>query len=469
MIPTAKNVAVIGAGSAGVCAAKHLLTAGHRVTVYELGSYVGGLWKYENDNGKSQAYDRLAIITPRDRTQFEGFPFDKDTPRFPTHRDMYRYLHSFAEHYGVMEHIRFNTEVKWIEPDFEPNREEPRWIVRLADGTEETYDSVIVATGHLNEPAHVEWFQREFAGTYLHANSYRNPLPFVDQRVAVVGTGNTGVDIAHDLCNVAGRTVLVARSPVRIQPKVVLGIAYPDVALSLRKPWIPAWIRDRILNALVYLAHGDQSRLGFEKPTARQHPTSSEYIVSDIEFGRVIVKPGIEKIDGKTLTFADGSSEEFDVIIAATGYKVHLPFVPPEVVKVEGNKVDLYKRIFPVDWPGLFFVGMLNPLTAYAQVFEAQMKVITQHLGGNFPLPDREEMLASIEYDQAVARATYTDSPRHELEEADPNYPLSLRSVQVEGYLRKRFRGRVPAPLRTSVGRWIAGQIVKEKLQPRVR
>ena len=468
MTATPKRVAVIGAGSAGVCAAKHLLEAGHRVTVYELGSYVGGLWKHDNDNGRSQAYDRLAIITPRDRTAFEGFPFDDETPRFPTHRDMYRYLDAYARHFGVMEHIRFNTAVELIEPAPAPDGE-PAWTVHLADGTAERFDAVIVATGHLNEPAHVERFRTEFTGEYLHANTYRNPLPFVGKRMCVVGTGNTGVDIAHDLCNVAARTLLVARSPVRIQPKVVLGIAYPDVALGLRKPWIPAWFRNRVLSALVYLAHGDQRRLGFETPTARQHPTSSEYIVSDIEFGRVVVKPGIERIDGRTLTFADGSREEVDVIVAATGYRVHLPFVPPEVVKVEGNKVDLYKRIFPVDRPGLYFLGMLNPLAAYAQVFEAQMKVLTQHLGGNFALPSRDEMLASIEADQNLARAAYTDSPRHELEEADPNYPATLRSLQVEGYLRKRFRGRVPWPLRTGVGRWVTGRMVRRRLQPTVR
>lgn len=468
MTATAKRVAVVGAGSAGVCAAKHLLQAGHEVTVFELGSYVGGLWKHDNDNGKSQAYDRLAIITPRDRTQFEGFPFDKQTPRFPTHRDMYRYLDSYAEHYGVKEHIRFNTAVESVKPIFDPAREPSRWSVTLGTGEELEFDNVIIATGHLNEPSHVPMLRDDFEGEYLHANKYRNPLPFVDKRVCVVGMGNTGVDIAHDLCNVAARTVLVARSPVRIQPKVVMGIAYPDIALTLRKPWIPSAISSRILSALVYLAHGDQTRLGFKKPTARQHPTSSESIISDIEFNRVLVRPGIKSIDGKVVIFEDGTSEEFDVIIGATGYKVHLPFISNDIVPVEGNKVDLYKRVFVPNWPGLLFLGMLNPLLAYAQVFEAQMKLITQYLGGKFELPSEEEMWESIRADQELARKLYTDSPRHELEEADPAYAIRLKDLQVEGYIRKHFPEPLAKVARTKPGIFLLGKVLGDRLQPKV-
>jgi hypothetical protein len=265
-------------------------------------------------------------------------------------------------------------------------------------------------------------YRDQFTGQYLHSRDYRTAEPFAGKRVCVVGTGNSGVDIASDVCPTAARTVLVARSGVRVQPKVVFGIPFPDIAIGLRKPWIPNWVRTKILSALVYLAHGDQTRLGFAKPTGRQHPTSSESIVSHIEFNRVKVKPDIVAIDGQIITFADGTSEEFDVLVAATGYRVSLPFIPESVAPVEGNHVDLFKRIYPVGWPGLYFLGMLNPLISYSRVFEQQSRLIALDIAGHTHLPSSAEMRRDIAQRRAVVRELYTDAPRHELEEPDVRY-----------------------------------------------
>jgi cation diffusion facilitator CzcD-associated flavoprotein CzcO len=448
MATRTRKVAVIGAGSGGVNVAKHLLEAGHDVTVFEAGSYVGGMWKYENDNGRSQAYLHLCIITPRGKTEFPDFPFDEQTPRFPSHWDMYRYLKAYSDHFGVTERVRFRTPVSKVEPAFDPRRgEEPRWDVHHSEGRD-TFDDVVIATGHLNEPNHSAFLRDSFAGEYMHSNEFRTARPFVGKRVCVVGTGNSGVDIASEACSVAERTVLVARSGVRIQPKVVLGLAYPDIAIGLRRPGVPAWFTKRVLSTLVYLAHGNQERLGFTPPVGRQHPTSSESVVSHIEFGRVVVRPGIKSISGKTIMFEDGSEEEFDVLVAATGYRVHLPFIDPSVIPVKGNHVELYKRIFPVDWPGLYFLGMLNPLLAYSQVFEAQSRTIVQAVNGEIVLPSREEMLAEIRRNQELAASEYTDSPRHELEEPDTNYPHTMAAFRRESAIRARHRGRLPKFLR---------------------
>jgi dimethylaniline monooxygenase (N-oxide forming) len=424
--------------------AKHLIQAGIDVTVFEAGSHVGGLWKYENDNGRSQAYLHLCIISPRGKTKYEDFDFDDETPRFPTHWDMHRYIQAYADHFGVTERIRFRTPVTGVEPDFDPDHgEKPRWTVRF-DGGDEVFDQVVIATGHLNEPSHSPFLRDNFAGEYLHSSEFRTAKPFVDKRVVVIGMGNSGVDVASDCCSVAERTVLVARSGLRIQPKVVFGVAYPDLAIGLRKPWIPAFFRNNLLKWLMFLAHGDQNRLGFTEPLGRQHPTSSESVVSHIEFGRVKVKPGIKAISGRTLTFEDGSEEDFDVMVAATGYKVHLPFVAPEVVPVLGNHVDLYKRMFPVDWPGLYFLGMLNPLLAYSQIFEAQSKTIVQAVEGGIRLPSKEQMRAEIAAGRELAAQIYTDSPRHELEEPDTNYPFTMAAFRRECAIRARHHGDIP-------------------------
>jgi dimethylaniline monooxygenase (N-oxide forming) len=453
-----QKVAVIGAGSGGLCAAKHLLQAGHDVAVFEAGSYVGGLWKYDNDNGRTQAYLHLCIISPRGKTKFSDFDFDAATPRFPSHWDMYRYLEAYADHFGVTGRIRFRTPVTRIEPAFDPATEPPRWTVYFTAGGQdgqgegqETFDHVVVATGHLNEPSHSSFLRDNFAGEYMHSSQYRTARPLVGKRVCVVGTGNSGVDIASESCTIADRTVLVARSGVRIQPKVVFGLAHPDIAIGLRKPWVPKWLLRRLLSTLNYLAHGDQSRLGFLPPNGLQHPTSSETIVAHIEFGRVIVKPGIKAISGKTVTFEDGTEEDFDILIAATGYHVHLPFLDPGVIPVQGNYVDLYMRIFPVDWPGLYFLGMINPLLAYSQVFEAQSRTIVQAVEGGVRLPAKEDMRADIERKREVAAAIYTDSPRHELQDPDTNYPYTMAAFRRQAAIRARHDGTIPPYLSHSL------------------
>jgi len=426
---TTPKIAVIGAGNGGVCTAKYLIAAGYDVTVYEAGSHVGGLWVYENDNGRSQAYKNLSIISSRRFTRFKDWDFDDDTPRFPTHRDMARYVHSYAEHFRVLDRVRFRTPVKAVEPQFSKG-ETGKWRVTTEQGDSEEYDGVAVATGHLNEPLHVEMFRDQFGGQYLHSSQYREADSFVDKRVCVVGVGNSGVDIASDVCRVADRTVIVARSGAVIQPKVVFGIAWSDIAIGLRKRWIPNFVRTRIMDALIYAVHGDLRRLGIQRPAGRTHPTLSESIIADIEYNRVSMKPGIVAIDGKELTFEDGSREEFDVLVGATGYRVFLPFIDESIVPVKGNHVDLFKRMFVPDWPGLYFIGMLNPLSTLNRIFEEQAELLVDVVAGRVPFPSPAEMWADIEDKNRRAAEIYTDSPRHEMEEPDFLYVEELHSLR---------------------------------------
>src|SRR5688572_30657026 len=289
----AKRVAVIGAGACGICAAKYLLETGFDVTVYEIGSQIGGLWCYRNDNGRSSAYRTLHINTSRGVTRFSDLDFDAATQVFPDHVDMHRYLVSYARHFGVAPRIRIHSRVTRVEPAFDPEREAPRWEVHLESGAVESFDAVIVASGHLSKP--LEFPQlRAFGGEYVHAHHYKAPEPYVGKRICVVGVGNTGCDIASDVCVTSARCVMVARSGVLILPKLLFGRAFTDITARIQHPLIPRTVRRRIVRFLTWLAHGDMTRLGFKRPETLAHITSNATVVTDIAYRRIEVKTGIE-------------------------------------------------------------------------------------------------------------------------------------------------------------------------------
>jgi cation diffusion facilitator CzcD-associated flavoprotein CzcO len=435
--PRSKRIAILGAGAAGLCAAKFLLQNGFRdITLYEIGSEIGGMWCYENDNGLSSAYRTLHINTSRNVTRFHDFLFEDDVQFFPDHWDMHRYLCRYAEHFDITPRIRFNRRVDEVRPRFTPGEEAPRWELALEGGEVAEYDTVIAATGHLSKPSHVPKFRDEFTGEYLHSHYYREPEGYVGKRICIVGIGNSALDISGDLCVTARRCVLVARSGALIMPKLLFGIPGTDITQAIQRPWLPEWIRRSLLRLVAYAAHGDQTKLGFRPMNVRTHATSNGTIITDVAYNRVEIKHEIDRIDGRTIYFNDGSHGEFDVLIGATGYLIDLPFISRDVVSLESNRLDLYKRIVPPGWPGLYFMGFFNTDTALNMVFEHQARWIVELELGRAMLPTTSEMQRDIERKADWVRRTYKQTDRHTIEEEHVPYLKELkRSLRM---MRKR-------------------------------
>jgi len=424
----ARRVAIIGAGAAGLCMAKYLVAEGVDVTIFEMGSYVGGQWVYENDSGRSPAYKTLHINSPKSLTRFSDYPFPDDCQTFPSHTDMHDYLESYAKHFGVRNLIRFNSEVDEVTPLFDPETEPPRWQVKLKDGHVDEFDAVITATGHLCTPKHAPELRDNFEGEYLHSFNYRDPAVFAHKKVCVVGVGNSAMDIASDVCVTSKKTVMVARSGVVIVPKLLMGVCVTDYLVHLYDPWMPARARKWIGGFVTWLAHGKMAQYGFKPVTKATHGTTSATLITHIKYDRVSVKQGIERIEGKRVYFVDGTSDEFDTLIGATGYLVDLPFIPDNIVATdETNKLDLYKKMVPPGWPGLYFMGMLNSTTAQNAMFERQARWLTEFLLGRAVLPDDEDMRRDIEAKRAYIEGKYLGTSRHALEEEHGSYFVELR------------------------------------------
>jgi dimethylaniline monooxygenase (N-oxide forming) len=419
---TPRRVAIIGAGAGGLCAARHLLAAGIEVEVFELGSHIGGLWVYENDTGRSPAYRSLHINSEAKVTAYPDFPFPEGTKLFPSHEQVHRYLQLYADRFGVTEHIRFNTEVTRVAP-----ADVGGWQVTLGDSTERSFDGVVVATGHQSDPSHPP-FRDDFTGTYLHAHGYRTPEPFLGDRVLVIGTGNSGLDISADVCGVAETTFLSARSPVLIMPRMLLGVPTARVMKRIERRWMPWPVRRRLRILVSRLAHGPMERWGFVTPKTETHPAGHQTLMSYIAYERIKVCPGVERVDGTEVTFADGTTEQVDTMIAATGYELRLPFLDDELVPVRGRRVDLYKRVVPPGLDGLYLVGYFNVSGgANIRMMDIQARWVASIESAKVDLPDEATMRRWIEDEKAELAERFPHSPRYGLELDPIAYPEAVR------------------------------------------
>lgn len=429
MTAAPERIAVIGAGAAGLCAAKHMLGLKHEVVVYEMGSHVGGLWVFENDNGRSPAYRSLHINSEARVTGYRDFPLPEDAALFPSHEEIRAYLEAYAERFDLRPHIRFNTEVARVEPAGDARG----WRVALADGSEEAFDRVIVANGHQAVPMHPP-FAGDFEGEYLHSADYRVPEPFAGRRVLVIGTGNSGLDIAADVCTSARSTAIAARSPVLIMPRMFLGAPLSRFLARVEKPWLPWPVRRRVRELVTRLVHGRMEDWGLVTPKVQTHPASHPTIFAQIAWDRIRVKPGVEGVEGREVRFADGSAEPFDVMIAATGYEIDLPFLAPELSPVDGHRINLYRRVVHPHRPGLYFVGLFDVSGgANIRMMDVQCRWLAALVAGEVELPGEQDMVRDYEAEQRRMAEVYPATPRYGLELDPREYGLALREDLKEG------------------------------------
>lgn len=418
------DIAVIGAGSSGIAAGKALRQKGLAFDIYEKGSNLGGMWRYENDNGLSCAYRSLHIDTSRNNLGYPDFPISSDKPDFLSHQDLLAYLEGYANHFDVKRSVRFNTEVASVTklPD-------GRWRVISNDG-ERDYRAVIVANGHLWD-ARRPSFTGTFSGTAIHSSEYRTAAPFDDKRVLVVGIGNSAVDIAVDLCKRAKSVTLSTRTGAHVMPKYMMGIPIDRwSAFMSAKLKFPTLLTRMIMARLIYFAVGDQRRFGLPRPTHpmwREHATLSQELLPYIGHGWITIKPNIASLEGDEIAFADGSRAPFDAVIYATGYRTTFPFLDPVIFSVrDGEAVDLYRRITPPGQRGLFFAGLVQPIGPTIPLVEVQARWIAAALSGEMKLPAQPAMIEEVLAHHDRKQRTYINSARYTLEVDGRSYKATL-------------------------------------------
>ncbi len=430
------SVCVIGAGACGIAAVKALHERGFPFDCFEASDRVGGNWVFNNRNGMSSAYRSLHINTSRARMEFSDFPMPATYPDFPHHTHIAAYFDAYVDHFGVRDRITFHTLVTRAEP-----RAGGGWDVTTDDGSTRSYDALVVANGHhwdarWPEPAFPG--SEQFAGVQLHSHQYTGEDPELlrDRSVVVLGMGNSAMDIAVESSFVARRTYLAARRGAWVIPKYVLGRPMDSFPVSAH---VPISVRKRAQGALLRVTVGDMERYGLPKPDhpfGSAHPTVSDDILSRIAHGEVVPKPNIAALTEGTVRFADGSEAEADVVVYCTGYKVTFPFLDPELVSAPDNDLPLFRRVFHPELPGIYFVGLLQPIGAVMPLAELQSEWICDHLAGRYVLPPARAMHTDMEAERAAMFKRYVRSKRHTMQVDYEDYVLAMKRERRRGAQR---------------------------------
>jgi cation diffusion facilitator CzcD-associated flavoprotein CzcO len=416
----ARKTCIIGAGSSGIVAAQVLGARGIQFDCFEKGSFIGGNWRYENDNGMSSAYRSLHINTSRRVMAFKTLPMPDHFPDYPDHFQMAAYFDEYADHFGLREKIRFNTEVLSVEPA------EGEWDVTVAGpgGEPETnrYGAVVVANGHHWDP---RWPEpafpgaEEFAGEQLHAHHYREPDVLRGKRVVVLGIGNSATDIAVEASRIADATFISMRRGAYVIPKYLNGKPIDELTHPLAS-LLPLPVQRFFASRALGIAAGDPTTYGLPKPDHKlfeAHPTVSSELLPRLGHGDIEVKPNIERFSGgRGIRFADGSEEEIDLVVYCTGYKMTFPFFDPAVLSAPDNRLPLYRRVVSIERPGLYFIGFIQPLGPIMPLAEAQAEWIADLVGGRASLPPPAEMRSDVAREEAKMRKRFVASKRHTVE-----------------------------------------------------
>jgi hypothetical protein len=275
---------------------------------------------------------------------------------------------------------------------------------------------LVVANGH-NEEA--KWpdppYPGEFDGRQLHALDYAEADEFRGQDVLVVGMGNSAMDIATDISLVADRTYLSARHGTWVIPKRLLG----QPADQIIKPWVavhvPWQIRQPLSQMLLRLTVGPPERYGLPEPTRglfQDHPTITDTVLSRISHGELTPKPGISALAPGSVAFTDGSEEPVDAIVWCTGYRVSMPFLDEALTGPDPKELPLYKRIFHLDCPDLFFIGLMQSTGSAFPIVERQAQILAEHLAGQWHLPSASEQRRDCDRRRRSALARWGEHGR---------------------------------------------------------
>jgi putative flavoprotein involved in K+ transport len=313
------DVAVIGAGQAGLTMGYQLAQQGRRFVILEAADSVGPAWRTR--------WDSLTLFTPRRYDSLPGLEFPGDPDGYPGRDEVIAYLESYAETHDLP--VELGTEVRSVK------RENAGFRLDLQDGAAVVADQVVVATGPFQIPR-IPALAADLdpAVFQTHSVGYRNPAELPEGAVLVVGGGNTGFQIAAELA--ADReTHLSVGSRQMPLPQRIGG---RDLFWWLGKLGI---LEKSIDTKLGRRLSTRDTLIGSSPRTAKRAGVTMH--------GRAV------GASGRTVVFEDGSTLDVAAAIWATGYRFDHSWIDLPITDVDRK---LVHRRGVTDVPGLYFLGL---------------------------------------------------------------------------------------------------------------
>jgi cation diffusion facilitator CzcD-associated flavoprotein CzcO len=471
------DIAIVGAGVAGLATAKVLKQAGHEVTVFDRVDDVGGVWS------ASRRYPGLTTQSPKAQYELSDFRMPKAFPEWPSGEQVQQYLVAYAEHNDLVGRLTLSTEVEKVNRD-----SDGRWTVkyRPVDGKQSRtspYDGVVLANGVFSARLRPSIpGEKEFAaagGVLIAGSDVHSPDQTRGKHVVVIGYGKSACDVTVAVSDAAATTDVIARQLLWKVPRKINGVVNFKMLLLTRLG--EALFRYRYLRGFEKFLHGPGNKIrrgmlnSIGSVSVRQFHLkelglvpngqmedivkgaiglATEGFFEGVESGRIRVHRDqtIERLlvsDGApAVELADGSVLPADVVVYSTGFTQGVPFLDEQIAAglfdERGNFV-LYRQIKPVDVPGLWFNGynssFFSPLNA-----EMAALWIAADLVGGVKVPE-----AATRRTESAAQLAFMDEAtnRHH-SRGTKIIPFSMHNVdEVLGDLSVN----IPAPVRFS--HWI--------------
>jgi putative flavoprotein involved in K+ transport len=348
-----RDLAIVGAGSAGLATAALLRRAGFDSVVLEAGAVPGAAWR--------DRYDRLRLHTPRLLSGLPGRRIPRDYGRWVRRDDLLAYFEDYARQERL--EVRTGVRVARIDPA------ERGWQLETNTGPL-AVGTAIVATGYNGTPWLPDWPGRKgFSGELLHSAEYRDPAPFRGRDVLVVGAGNSGAEIATDVAEGgAVRSRLSVRTPPQIVRRATAGIPAQLIGMAIKR-MPPDWV-DPVSKSMRRASIPDLAPYGLPRPEVGVRssfiatgttPILDVGIVDAVRRRQVEIVSAVDGFDGADVLLADGSRISPDAVIAATGFRAGLETLVGHLGVLDPRGLPLKTDGEPVR-PGLWFVGFVPTL-----------------------------------------------------------------------------------------------------------
>uniref|UniRef100_A0A8D0DP62 Flavin-containing monooxygenase n=1 Tax=Salvator merianae TaxID=96440 RepID=A0A8D0DP62_SALMN len=407
----AQSVAIVGAGVSGLASIKCCLDEGLVPTCFERTDGIGGLWQFTEtpQKGRLSVYRSVVSNTSKEMTCFSDFPFPKDCPNYLHHSALLEYLNAFAEHFHLLDYIRFKTTVRSIRkhPLFTATGQ---WIVDTETNGQcasAVFDAVMVCSGRyaeLNLPLDSFPGIEDFKGQLFHSCEYRDERGLGGKNVVIVGAANSAGDIAVEISRVAAKVYLSTRSGTWVLSRVSdagwpFDMVFTTRFNNLMEKLLPECIVSRRKTMIFgqWFDHTNYGLIPVKRPWVSI--TINDELPSCILRGAVVVKPNIKRFTETSAIFEDGTvAENIDVVIFATGYLSSFPFLEDSLCDASKSSCSLYKDIFPphLETSTLAFIGFIALLGSILPAAELQARWVTRVFKGTCKLPPVSRMINEV-------------------------------------------------------------------------